>query len=265
MFDVKKIQGALQGAVDAAASAVKDSGVPDVISDIKVPGEVTGLIDAAKDGIAKIKVPNPVTGIVDVVRGNGSGSQQTEAQIGISVEDTLRVFYFLMSADGSLHEDEVEKFNAIFDEIGSSCSLSKEELVASCEEQLEVNASSISPLIPAMTCVDQTLLSAYEIEEGEVPISPKLLVWDLFAVAFSDGSCDPAERELINHVARFLDVDETTLMEMESSTLAIYDIERELDWVKTTDRPYLAVESVVNELESRKAAAFEGVQALISL
>ena len=149
--------------------------------------------------------------------------------------------------------------------MGASCNLNKEELIAVCQSRLKVNESAISPLIPAMTCVDQTLLSISAPAEDEATISPKLLIWDLIAIAHSDGEFNEAERELVNHIARHVGVNETVLLEMESTILAIYDIEHELNWVKTTDRPYLVIESIVNELESRKAAAFDGAQALISL
>ena len=268
LFNMKNLKGKLQDVTDAAASAVKDAGVQEKLEELKVADKVTGLIDTAKDGAAKfseINVSDQVTGLVNAVKSFGATEQQYDVTQEVPVTDALSIFYYLMAADGTLHEDELSRFDSIFEEMGDSSIESKEDLIFACQSLLKVNASTISPLIPAMTCVDQTLLSISAIAENEVTISPKLLIWDLFAIAHSDGACDDAERELINHIARQVNVNETTLMEMESAVLTIYDIERELNWIKTTDRPYLVIESIVNELESRKAAAFEGVQALISL
>lgn len=268
LFNLKNIKNAVQGAVDTAASAVKDSGVQDKLADLGVADKVTGLIDTAKDEASKlteINVSDQVTSLVNTVKSMSATGQQIEATQDIPVTDALSIFYYLMAANGIVHEDELEMFNSIFNEMGDSCIMSKEDLVFACQARLKLNESSISPLIPAMACVDQTLLSANDIVEDEVTITPKLLVWNLIAIALSDGGFDDAERELVNHIARHLNINDTVLMEMESSALSINDIDREINWVKTTDRPYLVIESIVKELENRKAAAFEGVQSLISL
>ena len=43
------------------------------------------------------------------------------------------------------------------------------------------------------------------------------------------------------------------------------DIEKELTWIKTTDRPYLTIEARVNELTKRKTVIFDSVKDLITL
>ena len=52
---------------------------------------------------------------------------------------------------------------------------------------------------------------------------------------------------------------------MESSILTILDIEKEIAWIKTTDRPYLTIEARINELTKRQAAIFDSVTELIRL
>ena len=52
---------------------------------------------------------------------------------------------------------------------------------------------------------------------------------------------------------------------MESSILTLMDLERELNWIKTTNRPYLTIENMVNELADRKNVIFESVKDLIAL
>ena len=45
----------------------------------------------------------------------------------------------------------------------------------------------------------------------------------------------------------------------------VLDIEKEIAWIKTTDRPYLTIEARVNELTKRQAAVFDSVKDLITL
>ncbi len=52
---------------------------------------------------------------------------------------------------------------------------------------------------------------------------------------------------------------------MESSILTLIDIEKELDWIKTTNKQYLVIEAMVNELKDRRNAVFESVKDLIML
>ena len=54
-------------------------------------------------------------------------------------------------------------------------------------------------------------------------------------------------------------------LELESSLLTLLDLERELNWIKSTDRPYLTIEATVNELENRKRVVFDSVTDLINL
>lgn len=96
-------------------------------------------------------------------------------------------------------------------------------------------------------------------------ITPKLLVWDLLTIAYSDESYDERERKLLKYIVRKLGVDKAVFLEMESSMLTILDIEKEIAWIKTTDQPYLTIEARINELMKRKAVIFESVKDLITL
>ena len=96
-------------------------------------------------------------------------------------------------------------------------------------------------------------------------ITPKLLIWDLLSVAYSDDQYDDAEKKLIRFIVKKLNVNEAEFLEMESSFLTLIDIQRESDWIKTTDRQYKEIEKVVNELADRKAVILESVHDLITL
>ena len=96
-------------------------------------------------------------------------------------------------------------------------------------------------------------------------ITPKLLVWDLLTVAYSDEEYNETERKLIKYIVRKTNIDKAIFLEMESSILTLIDIEKELDWIKTTNKQYLVIEAMVNELKDRRNVIFESVKDLIML
>ena len=52
---------------------------------------------------------------------------------------------------------------------------------------------------------------------------------------------------------------------LEADQDELLDIEKEISWIKTTNRPYLTIEAMVNELADRKNVIFESVKDLIAL
>lgn len=240
----KKVQSAADSVTAAAKEATKDINIPDKIGDIKVPEQVTGLFAGQQE-----EKLDPAEQI----------------KVGLAAPDALRLFYFLMTADGELHANELERFNSVCDEFGKDADVRQEDIVADCQAKLLASASIISPLVSAMSCVDGVLYAPMALPKDGVVITPKHLIWNLLAIAYSDDNCDDSERELIRHIAQRVGVSEAMILDMESYIYAINDIERELAWVKTTNQTYLAIDTSVKELEARKAAVFEGATDLISL
>ena len=100
---------------------------------------------------------------------------------------------------------------------------------------------------------------------GNTIITPKLFIWDLLTIAYSDGNYNKVERKLIKYIVRKTNIDKAIFLEMESSLLTIMDIEKELTWIKKTDKPYLTIEAMVNELDHRKNVLFDIIKDLIAL
>jgi len=111
--------------------------------------------------------------------------------------------------------------------------------------------------------VEEAILIPDESKNGF--ITPKLLVWDLLTIAHSDEQYDEKERKLIKYIVRKLNVDATIFLEMENTIQTLSDIERETNWIKTTNRPYLTIEAQVNELADRRNTVFESAKDLIML
>ena len=69
----------------------------------------------------------------------------------------------------------------------------------------------------------------------------------------------------MKYIVRKLAIGKDVFLEMENSILTMMDLENELHWIKTTDRPYLTIEMMVNEIADRKNVIFESIKDLISL
>ena len=91
----------------------------------------------------------------------------------------------------------------------------------------------------------------------------KLLLWNLLVVAQSDSCYQEEEAKLIRYIARHLEIDKSIVPEMEHALRAMLAIENEMEWLKSTDRPFGTVEPVLTELAERKATIVQAVHDLI--
>lgn len=191
------------------------------------------------------------------------GTAEQLAFSNISARNALKVIYFLMAADGEIYHGEEEKFDAIGKELSPDFASVKESIVKDCQTAMESMIDPEDHYDVIQDCVENALLSSQQAEE--TVITPKLLVWDLLTVAYSDESYNDTERRLLKYIVRKLNIDKAVFLEMESSILTLLDLEKELAWIKTTNRPYLTIEAMVNEITGRRNTIFESVKDLISL
>ena len=101
--------------------------------------------------------------------------------------------------------------------------------------------------------------------DGGSFITPRLLLWNMLTIAYCDGDYAEQERRLLKCVVRKLNIDKAVFLEMENSILTVTELENELQWIKTTDRPYLQIEAMANRINHRRDTIFESVMALIAL
>ena len=181
----------------------------------------------------------------------------------ISTRSALKISYFLIAADKEIASAEEEKFDQIGKELDPNFNEHKPDVIAKCKNCLE---KIIDPEDYYDVLQDgvEDALSEEQISDN-VFITPKLLIWDLMTIAYSDKEYNETERRLLKYIARKLDIAKDVFLEMETSLLTINDIEREITWIKTTDRQYLDIENQVKELEKRKNDIFFAVKSLITL
>lgn len=207
-----------------------------------------------------------VTGAIGSVIGPREEAIVLPVESGLTTRDALRLFYYEMSADGMVVDDELAKFKDIG--TGLSDNVSESDLTAiidECQGKVDTSQSAVSSLIPAITCIDKLLYDPSALSENEEIIPPRLVVWNMLALAYSDGDCSNEERDVVNHVAQVVKVEESLVLEMESFVITLTDLQREEDWIKTTEWSYLTIEAAIQDIEARKSAVLDGAMDLIVL
>ena len=242
--DLGKLKKTLQDAVDTAKTKVQDVKLPEIkapdLKDIKIAEQVKKVIPKKEE------------------------TTYTFAQSGIlATRNALEIFYYLMAADGDIHPAELEKLDLIGAELDPNYMDHKDEIIVACKAQTEKAIDPEDYMDVLEDGIDRAIADSRATEDSF--ITPKLLVWDMLAIAYSDDTYDETERKLLKYAVRKLGVDKAVFLELESSIQTLIALEQELQWIKTTDRPYLTIESMVNEIADRKAVVFASVQDLIAL
>lgn len=181
----------------------------------------------------------------------------------ISVRNALKITYFFMSADGTIYHGEEEKFDTIGNGLIEDFAEIKEQLIMECQSEMENIIDPEDYYDVIQDCIENALLAGFAHEEPL--ISSRHLIWNLLAVAYSDEEYHPAERRLLKYIVRKTNTDKAVFLEMESSILTLMAIDKERTWIKTTNRPYLQIEEIVNELTKRQQSILDAVTNLIEL
>ncbi len=181
----------------------------------------------------------------------------------IAPQSAVKIFYYLMAIDRKITQDEEERFDLIGREMDPAFEEHKEALINECKAQMEkiIDAEdyyeAIQDGVEAALSGEQVSICGF--------VTPKLLLWDLLTIAYGDGEYGEEERKLLKYVVRKLNIAKDVFLEMESSILTVSDIEKEMEWIKGTDRSYLVVEKQIKELEKRRNDILLAVKALIML
>jgi len=291
-MDKKEIQEKLKGTLQGAAGSIKDAAQnikipdfkkPDVkVPDIKVPDQVKGIFKKKDDsgnsadsmGEAKEELNENTSAGTDETPEKTADISESKKTIqekkeddnsikAISTENAIKIFYYLMAVDGEVFHSEEEKFDEIGLQMDPNFVEHKEQIVSACKAQLDKVIDSDDYYDVVQDGVEEAILIPNP--SADSFITPKLLVWDLLTIAYSDEKYDEKERRLLKYIVRKFNIDSTIFLEMESSLQTLMDIEKETNWIKTTNRPYLTIEAQVNELADRRNVIFESVKDLIML
>lgn len=274
-FDFGKGLKSLQNKIQDTAEIVKKSAKEIKISEkIDLEG-VKSIADKAADS-AKKAVETVADSTKKAVEEVGKNLEQatkkrperTEnvpdgAVRVLSTESAIKIIYYLISVDGVINDAELEKLNEICLNLDPKFEEYRDALIASCKQELDKQIDEEDYYDILQDAVENAIQKSKPRQDSF--ITPKLLLWDLLTIAYSDDTYNEEERKLMKYLAHRINVDIAVFLELESSVLTIMDIEKEIKWIKTTNRPYLTIEAMVNELVDRRNVVFEGVKELITL
>ena len=249
------IKSTMKGAVDAAKKVTKDINVENIKK------ATNDVIDDVKSTAQKINLDEMKDKFVESFKKKEESQQIKPMEIykrAISTKSSLMIIYFLMSVDGEINAAEEEKFDSIGKELDPNFEKNKGSIINECQKYINNNNYEL-----IQKGIEDTLVNTIPTQDAFM--TPKLLVWNLLTVAFSDVKYNGAEKDLIKYIVEKTEIDSTVFKELENSIYTLTDIENELKWVKTTDRPYLTIEAIVNELADRKNVIFESVKDLVVL
>lgn len=182
---------------------------------------------------------------------------------GITPDAALEILYYVMLADETAEEEELEEFERIADSIDPYYSEHRAHLLEICKHNV-AKAREDGSYIDALEANVAKALTLSQVNHLAY-YTPKKIVWNMMIIANADGVFDENERRLVNFAAELLSVEKQDILEMESSCKTLLELEKETEWIRSSDRPYRTIEEVANELENRKSVIMSNVTDLINL
>ena len=182
---------------------------------------------------------------------------------GVTFWNSIKVYYYLMAIDGEICDKEEAKLNSIGQDLIESFEEHKDELISECKEQIGRIEDSDDYGGAVEAAIEDVLLDYSNVKMPEV--APRQLLWNLITIANSDDNYLGLEKKLIRFIARKFNIDKAVVEEMESSMLTVLNIEKEIAWLKTTDKSYTEIDTMITELKKREDAVAEGVYCLMAL
>ena len=179
----------------------------------------------------------------------------------ITSEDALKILYYLMSIDGAVAAEEMDKFDAIGTDTDPEFDSKKETILEECRGKIAKAFDEEDVYDTIHDAVSECIKHSQSTSEGS--IRPQLLLWNLTVVAFSEGEYSELEKRLIRYITKQLGFDNSMILEMESDIRTLLAIEKEEQWLKSSNRQYMEIEVHMNELADRKNTIMQGVQALM--
>ena len=133
-------------------------------------------------------------------------------------------------------------------------------MIKECESHIET-ANDIERYDIIQEGLDEALKEdALSLETG---VPPRLLVWDMLTLSYSDGGYSGDEKRLINHVGRVLKVEASIMLEMNQLIGTAIAIEDELMVLSQSNKPYAEIRPIVDEMEKRKKVILDSAKDLL--
>ena len=281
LFDLKKLKENVGKSAEGIKKSLSDAAemLPDSAKNINISESVKDMAGKGQNMMDSLKTMGN-----ELASSRKEKADETKAAIDaaltdkrrseamFSVRDSLRIAYCLMLIDGSVSAEEVEKYN----EIGTACDqefdIYKKELIEECNAATQSESAQGVEFV-SMGAEDDDYYDQIHDYVGELikeenfyrteGVQARGLIWNLLAIAYSEGEYSASEKRLIRYITKKSGVDYAILLEMEHTFSTLIAIEKEEEWLKSSDRPYKVIEERVVELSNRKNTIMQGINALI--
>lgn len=283
LFNLKKLKDTVEKSADSIKKSVSDAAekMPESAKNINISESMKDMAGKGQSMMDILKAKGD-----ELVSSRKEKEDETKAAIKnalrdkkggeavFSVRDALRIMYCMILIDGNVSEEEEEKFC----EIGLACDQDfdacKKQLIDECNGVVQSESAQGIDFVSIVSVDSEEYYDQIHDYVGDLikeenfyqteGVRAKWLIWNLLAIAYSEGDYSTNERRLMRYIAKKSGVDNTVLLEMEHTFSTLIAIEKEEEWLKSSDRPYKVIEERVVELSNRKNAIMQGINALIS-
>lgn len=203
----------------------------------------------------------------------------------------LMLVYLLMNIDGSVSNEEMERFDEVLKEYDS---LDKKDFIIETVNEILANEfpettrvksifEEFNKYLSSQTFANKVKASPSFVGGAAIPIlsvglaaltvgssfesrfHSKLLLWTLINMAMADGVCVESERELIISYSNKVDLPSLLVEELFDIAKAMYSLEVHKEWLKNENKkPYGEIEPLMKELEKNSEVLKQNLQNLIS-
>lgn len=181
----------------------------------------------------------------------------------VSIQTALKLIYYLMAVDEAMTPEKEARFEEMVVLLDPTYPEYRESLLRTCRETVAQSQKFKEPQ-EFMEYSAQNILVTDAVNKDSC-ISSRELIWNLLGVTFGDEAYKPEEKALIEAAVEKLAVEKADFLLLEQSIQTLLDLENEIRWLKTTDRPYLTIEAQVKTLENRKQIIQKNIQDLIEM
>ena len=175
----------------------------------------------------------------------------------LCIEDALIILYFLVTSDRNITAEEEDMFALVKKEIDPNDTYSIEN-VMEAYNKLKCKSTEDDYLEYMIDGIQEALIHSKS--EGNGVVDKRLLLWDMLAISYSDSGYSKEEESIIKTVIRKMDIDNNTVLEMESAIKTIHKLNMEQSKLKSennSDSDYFY------ELEERRNVIMSSVYQLI--
>ena len=253
---LKDSAGSLKSSASEAVKTVQEK-TPTSVKEIDVKESLKGMIKKGNEALKKHQKESEKTNL----KAKEILSSERKVTDSVSPYAALKVIYYLIAVDGNVDVSELEKFDAIGQEVyPEGFTDVRNEIVESCDKELTHFYDAEDYYSVVHDCISKTLFESKDTGEA-VPI--KSLLWNLVATAFSDEEYSDNEKKLIRYIARLYEIEPVIISEMEATVMTLIDMQQEEQFLKNSDRQYKEIEEQLKELNIRRSRIMQGIRALI--